>query len=132
MDAAVFIIDEKEMTISYAVAHCPLLLIRDGELTVLPANKMPVGMYPNMEPFDRVDMSLRKGDCIYAYSDGFQDQYNPQLQQRFMRRRLRDLLLEIHDQPMAKQKMRLEEVLKEWQGTEDMQTDDILILGVRV
>ena len=44
MDVAMYVINEKEMTLSFAGANNPLVLIRDGEVQVIKASKMPVGI----------------------------------------------------------------------------------------
>ena len=42
------------------------------------------------------------------------------------------MLLEMHTMSMEDQKARLEKTLKDWIGTEYHQTDDIIIVGVKV
>ena len=42
------------------------------------------------------------------------------------------MLLEIHQQPMAEQKKILNVVYEEWRGPASNQTDDVVIMGVRV
>lgn len=132
MDVALYVINEKEMTLSFAGANNPLVLIRDGEAQVIKANKMPVGIYAKLDPFDRVDMELKKGDCLYTFSDGFQDQFGKETGRKFMSKRLRELLLEIHQKPMAEQKEILETTYEAWRGPEENQTDDVVLMGVRI
>jgi len=132
MDVAIYVINYTDMKLSFAGANIPLVLIRDGEMNVLKPNKMPVGIYARMEPFERIDIDLRKGDCLYTFTDGFQDQYGFETEQKFMSKRLRELLLEIHQRPMAEQLDVLNRTFEDWRGPADNQTDDVLIMGVRV
>ena len=132
MDVAAYVVNEKQMTLSFAGANNPLVLIRDGEVQVIKPDKMPVGISVVMKPFQSVTMELRKGDCLYTYSDGFQDQFNIESEKKFQKSRLRDLLLEIHTRPMDEQRELLNLVFKEWRGPAENQTDDVVIMGVRI
>ena len=132
MDAAVYIVNERLMKLSFAGANNPLVLIRGNEIQVLKADKMPVGIFARLTPFVCTTVDLQKGDCIYTFSDGFQDQFSNGTTNKFTAQRLRDLLLEIHDRPMAEQKGTLDRTFKQWRGPADNQTDDVLIMGVRV
>jgi serine phosphatase RsbU (regulator of sigma subunit) len=132
MDLAVFVVNEKLMTLTYAGANTPLIVIRNNELRILKPDKMPVGISLVMTPFKSVTMELQKGDCIYAFSDGFQDQFANGISEKFSSRRLRDLLLEIHQRPMNEQYELLNQTFEEWRGSIVNQTDDVVIMGVRI
>ena len=132
MDVAAYVVNEKQMTLSFAGANNPLVLIRNGEVQVIKPDKMPVGISVVMKPFQSVTMELHKGDCLYTYSDGFQDQFNIESEKKFQKSRLRDLLLEIHQRPMNEQRELLNLVFKEWRGPAENQTDDVVIMGVRI
>lgn len=132
MDVAMYVINEKEMTLSFAGANNPLVLIRDGEVQVVKASKMPVGIYAKLDPFERVDMELKKGDCLYTFSDGFQDQFGHETGRKFMSKHLREVLLANHQKPMAEQKEILNKTYEDWRGPADLQTDDVVLMGVRI
>lgn len=132
MDVAMYVINETEMTLSFAGANNPLVLIRDGEVEVIKASKMPVGIYAKLDPFERVDMELKKGDCLYTFSDGFQDQFGFESGKKFMSKHLREVLLEIHQKPMPEQKEILNKIYEDWRGPADHQTDDVVLMGVRI
>ena len=132
MDVAMYVLNEKEMTLSFAGANNPLVLIRDGEVEVVKASKMPVGIYAKLDPFERVDMEIKKGDCLYTFSDGFQDQFGFESGKKFMSKHLREVLLEIHQKPMAEQKEILNKIYEDWRGPADHQTDDVVLMGVRI
>ena len=132
MDVAAYVVNERQMTLSFAGANNPLVLIRNGEVQVVKSDKMPVGISVVMKPFHSVTLELQKGDCLYTYSDGFQDQFNIETKKKFQKSRLRDLLLEIHTRPMDEQRELLNLVFKEWHGPAENQTDDVVIMGVRI
>ena len=132
MDVAAYVVNERQMKLSFAGANNPLILIRDNEVRVLKADRMPVGIYARLDPFGCTTIDIKKGDCLYTFSDGFQDQFGYESGKKFMNRRLRDLLLEIHQRPMAEQKDILNIVYEEWRGPAENQTDDVVIMGVRI
>ena len=132
MDAAVYVVNEKQMTLTFAGANNPLVLIRDNEIKVLKGDRMPVGIYARIRPFTCTTINLQHGDCIYTFSDGFQDQFANENQYKFTARRLHNLLLEIHQLPMDKQREQLNRIFEEWRGPSSNQTDDVVIMGVRI
>jgi len=132
MDVAAYVVNEKRMTLSFAGANNPLILIRDNDVQIIKPDRMPVGISIMMKPFNTVTVELRKGDCLYTYSDGFQDQFGYDSDRKFQKSRLRDLLLEIHQQPMSEQKAMLNTIYEEWRGPAENQTDDVVIMGVRI
>ena len=132
MDVAAYIINERQMKLSYAGANNPLVLIRNNEVQVLKADKMPVGIYARLDPFQCTTIDIQRGDCLYTFSDGFQDQFSYESGKKFMSKRLRELLLEIHQQPMSEQKAMLNTIYEEWRGPAENQTDDVVIMGVRI
>lgn len=132
LDAAVYVINEKEMTLKYAGANNPLLLIRGNDVQLFKADKMPVGIFIRTDPFKNVEIKLQKGDCLYTFSDGYQDQLNWDTKKKFFSKSLRDLLFNIHDKPMEEQKQILIKTFEDWRGPKDFQVDDILIFGVRI
>ena len=132
MDVAAYVVNERLMKLSYAGANNPLVLIRDNEVQVFKADKMPVGIYARLDPFHCTTIDIQRGDCIYTFSDGFQDQFGYESGKKFMSKRLRELLLEIHQRPMAEQKSMLNLVYEEWRGPIENQTDDVVIMGVRI
>ena len=132
MDVAAYVVNERLMKLSYAGANNPLVLIRNNEVQVLKADKMPVGIYDRLDPFQCTTIDIQRGDCLYTFSDGFQDQFGAESGKKFMSRRLRELLLEIHQLPMAEQKNRLNTVYEDWRGPAENQTDDVVVMGVRI
>ena len=74
---------------------------------------------------------IEKGDSIYLMTDGYANQKTEARKQPFGYDRLKNLILENSDTPMDKQHNMLNEVFKDFKG-EDEQTDDVLIIGVRV
>ena len=47
MDVAAYVVNEKQMTLSFAGANNPLILIRDNEVQIIKPDRMPVGISKN-------------------------------------------------------------------------------------
>ena len=76
-------------------------------------------------------LQLHRGDMIYMASDGYQDQFGGAKDKKFMRPNFRELLSSISQEPTPRQNQKVQEVFEHWRGGQ-VQTDDVLLLGVRV
>ena len=131
MDMALCAFDPERMVLDYAGANCPLYLLRDGEVISYSPDKRPIGGFDLGDlGFTDHRIQLRKGDVIYIFSDGYADQFGGPNGKKFLYRRFRELLLEIHSKPMDRQKGLLLEALNQWRGAQE-QVDDILVIGMR-
>lgn len=133
MDMALCIYDKESSTIQYAGAHNPLILIRDGKLTQYDADEMPIGYYENQtDHFSNHEIEVKPGDMTYMFSDGYADQFGMVngRKKKYLIKRFKDFMLEIHMLDMDTQKQRLDDNLTQWRGSLK-QLDDVLVLGVK-
>jgi serine phosphatase RsbU (regulator of sigma subunit) len=132
MDISLCIIDTEKQQLDFAGAFNPLYLIRDGNLTIFRADRMPIGIYFTSDiPFTNNTINIKKRDCIYLFSDGYADQFGGSQEKKYMISRLRNLFIEIHQHPMPEQKVILEKEFISWKMNLE-QVDDILIMGIKV
>ncbi|MGZ4034588.1 MAG: SpoIIE family protein phosphatase [Bacteroidia bacterium] len=133
MDLSFCTIDFKTLELQYAGAYNPLYLIRDGELHQTKANKFPIGLFLGEEKkkFTNHTIQLQKGDSVYIFSDGYADQFGGPNGKKFMANHFRDLLMQVHKEPIDKQKEILNKTIEEWRGPLD-QVDDILVIGLKI
>ncbi len=131
MDMAIIILDIKKQVLEFAGAFNPLYYIRDGEISQVKADRMPIGIYPVNEPFTNHVMEMKKGDCYYIFSDGYVDQFGAEDGSKLKARRFKNILLSNYLKPMAEQKKLLQNYFDNWKG-EVEQVDDIIIIGIRV
>jgi serine phosphatase RsbU (regulator of sigma subunit) len=131
MDIALISIDANEGKLEYAGAYNALIMIRNGEVTDLPGDKMPIAIYDYMRDFTKHEIKIEKGDVFYMFSDGYEDQFGGPDGKKFKSKRLKCLLLDIRNQPMEKQKEILERTFEEWKG--DLpQVDDVVVVGLAI
>jgi serine phosphatase RsbU (regulator of sigma subunit)/Tfp pilus assembly protein PilF len=136
MDLALCVIDNNNNLMQFSGANNPLYIIKNNngkpEFKEIIADPMPVGFYLyNDESFSNHEIQLQIGDSFYIFSDGYIDQNGGDNNHRFSSSKFKKLLLDIHKEPMARQKAILEQTLKDWMG-EHSQRDDILVIGVRL
>ncbi len=131
MDTSLVSLDLKNKKLRFAGANNPLYLVHNKELTVLKGDKMPVGIYDNMEKFTTHEVDIVDNDRFYLFSDGYADQFGGDRGKKFKYNQFRDLIVEISDKPMSEQKEILDRTIEDWKG-EHEQVDDILVMGFRV
>ena len=132
MDLALCIYDFKNMILEYSGANIPLYLFRNKELTQIKPDKMPIGIGMKMnKSFKSHHIPLEKNDVIYTFSDGYPDQFGGENNKKFMVKKLRLMLSEIHQYPMIKQMKYLENTIQSWMK-DTHQIDDILVMGIKV
>ena len=132
MDIALCVLNQKDCKVQYAGAFNPLVQIRKSEVIMQKADRMPIGIFiREEEEFSNHCIDVQKGDMLYLYSDGFQDQQGGKQNKKFMAKNFRELLLNISKHPVNKQKELLESIFDKWKG-ESSQIDDVLVIGFRV
>lgn len=133
MDIALCALNRSTNKLYFAGAKNPLWVIRDGEILETKGDKHPIGAYLGEEliPFTDHEMDVIKGDTIYVFSDGYQDQFGGESGKKFKVGTMKKLLLSIQDKSMEEQRDILDARIEEWRG-EHEQVDDICIVGVRV
>jgi serine phosphatase RsbU (regulator of sigma subunit) len=133
MDMAFCIFDFEKMNLEFAGANNPMILIRDDEVKMYKGDRFPIGVYEGIlsKPFSNNEINIKKGDCVYMFSDGYPDQFGGPDNKKFMFRRFQELLGNVHTLPMNKQKEILIQRFNDWRGDNE-QVDDILVIGIRI
>ena len=119
--------------LQYAGAHSPLLIFRGDECMEIKADKRSIGSFKKEDElgFMNHSIQLMKGDMLYMFSDGYADQIGGSENKKIFSQPFRDILQSICQQEISEQKKILEEKLIKWKGNQN-QTDDILVVGIRV
>ncbi len=132
MDIALCIIDTHNYNLQYAGAYNPLYLIRNNELMIVQADRMPIGIHlKSTPPFVNHNIKIKKGDLIYLFTDGFIDQFGGPLGKKLRNKAFQQLLLDICNINVVKQKEALISFFNEWKN-DHPQIDDVMILGLEI
>ena len=132
MDMAICMIDLKNRQINYSGAKIPLYYKQNGVLHQVKPDRISVGGNEITDKkFTDKTIQLKKGDCIYLATDGFQDQFGGEEGKKYMKLHFRNLIEHISSQPPEKQKEILYSRFNEWKGFHP-QTDDVLVMGIKL
>ncbi|MFO7863218.1 MAG: tetratricopeptide repeat protein, partial [Salinivirgaceae bacterium] len=132
MDIGLLVIDKQTGELQFAGAHNPMILIRDGEMQIFKGDPMAISYNRDVDAeFTNHEIQTKPSDIIYIYSDGYQDQFGGKNGRKFMVKRFKRLLLEIHKESLDKQKHILDRTIMEWKKN-DKQVDDMLVMGLKM
>lgn len=135
MDIFMICLNTQDNTIHYVGANNPGYFFRKSketgapELTVLEANRQPIGRFTKKRDFSTQKIDIENGDAIYMCSDGFQDQFGGPDNRKYGRKNLRDLFTQMQTQPQKERLTILTNNFDKWKG-EYKQIDDILVIGL--
>lgn len=132
MDIALCVWNKVTNTLDFAGANNALMIVRNGLLTEVKPDKMPIGKYINDDKkFTANTIELKEGDCIYMTTDGFPDQFGGQNGKKFKYKQLEDLLVANHTKPFDEQGEILSGSFENWKGSLE-QIDDVCVIGIGV
>ena len=140
MEIALCTIQLDTLKMKYAGAHRSLYFFRNGEFTEIKADRASLGGVSKIRKkklanlqLTTHEIQLQKDDIFYLFSDGYKDQFGGELGRVFSSKRFKNLLYKIHQKPMAHQMEILDEEVMAWSKISNQkQTDDIIVLGVKV
>lgn len=132
IDLSLCVLNRKTNMLQFTGAMNDIVLIRNEKIEVIRADRLDVSItYYNLGYFKFRELECVKGDMLYLFSDGYQDQFGGEFDKKFLRPHFYTILKEIHRHPVLNQKELLEKKLYNWMKNHG-QTDDITILGVRL
>lgn len=132
MDMALTVINKKEQTILFSGAKSDAYLFNQEGLRILKGGKNPIGDNERTSgEYHTLTASYKSGDIIYMASDGYQDQFGGEQNRKFLKKRFREKLEDIHTLPLNKQKNILVDTFNNWKGN-NRQTDDIMVVGIKL
>jgi serine phosphatase RsbU (regulator of sigma subunit) len=149
MDISLCAYNTKRGTLEYAGANNPLYLVRSKHRPLIvngmssspdiendeyaffeiKADRQPIGTYDNTRKFTNNLLNVEKGDSLYTFSDGFEDQFGGNSGKKFMSKRFKSLLMSLQNLPVEERQKTIEDTFLSWKGAFE-QVDDVLIFGV--
>jgi len=135
MDVAICNISLDKMEVQFAGAHRSLYYVHNGKLDQIKGNSFPIGGTVHAKKgisvkFTNNILKVTPGDAIYFFSDGYPDQRGGPDGDKFMNKRIKELLVENQHLSMQEQRQILEKKFLEWKGTQD-QLDDVIFIGIQ-
>jgi serine phosphatase RsbU (regulator of sigma subunit) len=132
MEIGLIQVDIKRHRLLFAGSRRPLFWVHAGKGQEISGDRLTIGSpWEGEAPeFTLHTLEVSPGDMVYLFSDGYSDQLSPD-NKRYQHRRLLELLESIAPHPAHQQRLLIEAELARWMGT-TRQTDDILIIGLRI
>jgi serine phosphatase RsbU (regulator of sigma subunit) len=131
MDISLCVLNINTKKLLWAGANNPLWILREGKILEYKPNKQPIGRYITTHPFETHQIDLFENDCIYIFTDGFQDQFGGDRGKKYKISKLRNLILMMDQKSMAEQHQLISEEFNEWKGDFE-QVDDVCVFGVKI
>jgi serine phosphatase RsbU (regulator of sigma subunit) len=134
MDIILCILDTRTNILTYSGVKNSLYRITNGELIGYRAQNEADTNYKEDEcQFSSTKIQLNTADTIYLSSDGYTDQFGGKHHKKFQKKRFITFLLSLQDCSMPEQSDRLYEEIEQWrEENNEEQTDDILVIGIRI
>jgi serine phosphatase RsbU (regulator of sigma subunit) len=133
MDIAVCCFDPSSLALTFSGALIPLTICRNGEIIEEKPSPISLGISRRVytKPFEQKTVQLQSNDWVFLYTDGFIDQFGGEKNRKFLKKHFVTLLGTIAQSSGSQFKETLEKTFKSWKGNVE-QTDDVLVLGLRV
>jgi serine phosphatase RsbU (regulator of sigma subunit) len=133
MDISICVINLEHNHVTFAGAKRPLLYIQNDTIFEVKGDKHSVGGFhtkaENSYTSHKIDFAIPT--AFYIFSDGYVDQFGGEHNRKFMTKNFKSLLLEIHKEPMVKQRQILDQKFEDWKG-KNKQIDDVIVVGFQV
>jgi serine phosphatase RsbU (regulator of sigma subunit) len=130
IEGSVICFDQGSGELEFSGSFNPLIITQAGQISVIKADRLPIGYYEIKGNFTLTKIKLEPKDTIYMFSDGLIDQFGGPSNKRFMLKYLKEILLTNYYKTMARQKEIITDTFNHWKG-DAVQTDDILVMGIR-
>jgi serine phosphatase RsbU (regulator of sigma subunit)/ligand-binding sensor domain-containing protein len=133
MDISLCCLNLATRELLWSGANNPLWVIRNKtkSLESFKPDKQPIGKSENPTPFYTNHILLEEGDCIYIFTDGYQDQFGGEKGKKFMAAKMKEMFINNYENSMSEQKEIAFNAIQNWKGQLE-QVDDICVWGVKI
>lgn len=132
MDVAIASISKKTNRLHFAGAFRPMIILRKGNVIELKASRYPLGFYNDVDKiFEEHVILLQPDDCLYLFTDGFIDQFGGGLNKKLNKKNFKEMLKMAAEMPLDEQESFLDYSFNNWKQEEE-QTDDVLVIGIKI
>lgn len=134
MDLTLLVYNVLNGSMCFAGAKNPLYHFSKGQLHVFKGDKYSLGNHRMVaeKTYQTHHLTVTPGDSLFMFTDGYSDQFGGEQNTKFLIKNFRQMLTEIQDHTMDQQIGVLEDALDDWMDGKHPQTDDILVLGLRL
>lgn len=134
MEVCLLHVNTRTQIVKYSGAN-RLLWIIDGvtkELREIKPTKASIASFTEFNfEYEQHDFQLKKGDLLYATTDGFPDQFGGADEKKYMSKNMKNFILSICEKPIDEQALLLKTEINNWMVNTE-QVDDLLVIGIRL
>jgi len=128
LGACYFVPEEPQIT--FVGARFDLFIIDGGKISTVKGTKKGMGYrgISYTQEYEENKVDLRPGQSFYMTTDGLLDQVGGERNRMLGKKRFKELLLSIQDEPMSEQKGAIFQALLDYQG-DGNRRDDVSVIG---
>lgn len=132
MAISLIAVNHKTQQAKYAGSYHDAYLLRNKEIEIIKGDRIAIGqnIEVNDDTFQDKSISIKKGDLLYVFSDGYADQKGGRKNKKYFYKPFRNFLIEHHEEMMFTQKDNLWDEFVTWKGDNE-QYDDVLVIGLK-
>lgn len=131
MDISLCVINPHTNVLTFSGANNSLWIARSGELELikLKADRQAIGFTHEPKPFTSHRLQLQSNDRIYAFTDGFADQFGGESVKKYKSGKMEQFIISIQREELHNQYIALLNEFNQWKGNTE-QTDDVCIICI--
>ena len=133
MEIILIRIDHAQHHICFSSAGIPLYHFVEDQMNRYKLTKHSVGGHANgrTKKFENCEFTYSPGERVYAFSDGYVDQFGGQHGSKMLRKRKEAVLRKMQTDPFAAHHEMLYAFFTAWKGNHD-QVDDVMAIGLEL
>ena len=133
MDMVLCAFDTESRKLHFAGAKNNLYLLRDGQVHIVKGDRYSIGEHSEEgeRSFTEHTLLLQPGDMLYAFTDGFPDQFGGCCNKKLKTKTLLGMLRDLADKSICEQERLIAQIFDQWKGEQE-QVDDVCLMGLRV
>lgn len=134
LDIALVAINVKTKYVRVSAARRPIIIIRDQNIVTFSGTRRSIGDVDALlceRKFVTEEFKMHEDDCIYMYSDGYNDQIGGKDGVKLNHAKIKHFIRAIHDDDMDEQGLTIQELFTQWKA-DYPQVDDVLFIGIKL
>lgn len=132
MDAGLIRVDKLTNELKFSGAFRSIIVANSEGIKEYRGSRYPLGFYSGVDKvFNTETIQLQKGDSVYLYSDGYVDQFGGENNKKLNKVNFKELIRTAYEMSIEEQESFLEYSFNNWKQN-DEQTDDVLVIGIKI
>ena len=134
LDIALVAINVKTKRVRVSAARRPVIIIRDQSILTFSGARRSIGDKDELicsRNFVTEEFKMHADDCIYMYSDGYNDQIGGSDGVKLNHAKIKHFIRAIHNDDMDEQGLTIQELFMQWKA-DFPQVDDVLFIGIKL